>query len=500
MSLAFYLLAAVTALPALRPTPPPEPPHPIVSHHVVSTGSADAQALFDRGLTLYYAYNGGQAVEDFAQALKRDQRLAIGYWGEALGYGADINTALDERHFNLAKSAIAHAVALETGGSSEERAYIDAMAKRYAGPWRDHARAESEYRDAMAALVQSYPNDDDAKTLYAEALLEKQSGDKLWKPDGLPTTNDTKTIVDLLDGVLAHNPANIMANHLFIHTFDYSNDQRRALTSADRLAADEFEPAAEHLTHMPAHTYVETGEYTKAIANSHRAIEMFHQFLSSPGAYTEHDQYLAHDIDIGLRAAMMLGNYHNALDLARQYDVRTGSKSAELAAMRRFNRWTEIRTLARGNDAPARLARSWAAVAAGNPAAAQSEVEALRALKVDPGEALLANIALLQNHPAQAIAQALAGVKSEGSQSGEYVPNSPALETLGAIYYRVGNFSRAKQSFQKALILYPGDPRALFGLSQTLAKLGETAQSIAVQARFTAIWKGGDTTLSMTDL
>lgn len=500
MSFALCVLVAATALPVLRPTPPPEPAHPIVSRHAVSTDSVAAQALFDRGLTLYYAYNGGQAVKLFAQALKLDPRLAMAYWGEALGYGADINTALDEPHFNLAKNAIAHAVGLETAGSSEERAYIDAMAKRYDGPWRNHARAEPDYRDAMARLVQSYVNDDDAKALYVEALLEKHSGDKLWKADGLPTTNDTKTIVDLLDAVLAHNPADIMANHLYIHVFDYSSDQPRSLNSADRLAADQFERAAEHLTHMPAHSYIETGEYSKAIAASNRAIEMFHQFLSSPGAYTEHGHYLAHDIDIGLRAAMMLGNYQTALDFAKQFDARTGSTSAEFAAMRRFYRWTDIGNLAHGNDAPTRLARAWAAVAAGNTAAAQSEVGALRALKVDPGGALLAKIALLQNQPREAIAQALAGVKSQGSKSGEYVPNFPALETLGAVYYRLGDFARSQQSFEKALELYPNDARALFGLSQTLVKTGNAAQAAAVQARFTAIWQGADTTLSMNDL
>ncbi|MDQ2679754.1 MAG: hypothetical protein M3Y21_01860 [Candidatus Eremiobacteraeota bacterium] len=499
MILAAFLLAIVT-VPVLQPTPQPRPPQLAFVHHTVTTDSAAAQALFDRGLTLYYAYNGGQAVLLFEQAHKTDPKLAMSYWGEALGYGPDINTTLDERHFNLAHRAIEQAAALEGSASIEERAYIDAMRKRYSGPWHRHNQAEAAYQDAMAALVKIYPNDDDAKVLYAEALLEKQGDDKLWKPDGLPSTNDTKIIVDLLDSVLGHDPQNIMANHLTIHVFDYSTDQRRALPSADRLAADRFEPAAEHLRHMPAHTYIETGEYANAIAGSKNAIALFHRFLASPDAYREHAGYLDHDIDIGFRAAMMGDDYATALDLAKQFDDRAGGDSAQFAAMRRFYRWTDIAGAAHENSIPEHHARMAAAVAAGNLTGVATEIRALQKLKTQPTDDCSARIALLKNQPKEALAHALAAVKSQDAQFGEYVPNFPALETLGAVYYRTGSFELAESTFEKTLQRYPNDARAEFGLWQTLTKLGKAAPAAQAQSRFNALWRNSSTEFSMNDL
>ena len=53
-------------------------------HHPTSTDSPAAQACFDRGLTLYYAYNRLASQRAFECAAKADPSFAMAYWGIAL--------------------------------------------------------------------------------------------------------------------------------------------------------------------------------------------------------------------------------------------------------------------------------------------------------------------------------------------------------------------------------------------------------------------------------
>ncbi len=97
-------------------------------HHRVSTQSPQAQAAFDRGLLLLYAYNGEAAYDSFAQALRDDPHLAMAAWGQALAGGSDLNTGITPERFARAQEAAQRALALEPFASPEERAYIEAAA------------------------------------------------------------------------------------------------------------------------------------------------------------------------------------------------------------------------------------------------------------------------------------------------------------------------------------------------------------------------------------
>ncbi len=155
-------------------------PATVIAHHPLSNVTSAEQAAFDRGLTLYYAYNGTQGVHVFQNAVQADPKFAMGYWGLALSYGPDINVDLTEEHFKRAHAAIESAVALESTVSPEERSYIEAMRARYAGSWPDHEKDDDAYRAAMASAVAKYANDDDLAALYVESLLEKY-GRNAWK-------------------------------------------------------------------------------------------------------------------------------------------------------------------------------------------------------------------------------------------------------------------------------------------------------------------------------
>jgi len=100
-------------------------------HHPVSTKNPAAQKFFDQGLRYIYAFNHDEAARSFQHAAELDSRLAIAWWGVAEAVGPNYNDPADDPRFAKAHEAIQKAVDLSAGASASERAYIEAMAKRF---------------------------------------------------------------------------------------------------------------------------------------------------------------------------------------------------------------------------------------------------------------------------------------------------------------------------------------------------------------------------------
>ena len=123
-------------------------------HHPVSTKNADAQAFFDQGLRLIYAFNHDEAARSFQRAADLDPKLAMAYWGIAEAVGPNYNDPASEERFKQAHEAIQKAVDLSAGASPAEQDYINAMAKRFpADPKADLRKAAEEYHDAMREVA-----------------------------------------------------------------------------------------------------------------------------------------------------------------------------------------------------------------------------------------------------------------------------------------------------------------------------------------------------------
>lgn len=481
---------------------------PVYAHHAVSTKDPQAQALFDRGLTLFYAYNGSEGVHVFEQAARLDPMFAMAYWGEALAYGSDINVPLDEARFHKAHDAIEKAASLESAATPAERAYIEAMRPRYAGNWNDHERGETAYRAAMAKAVAAYPQDDDLAALYVEALLEKSRG-QVWKPGtSTPLDNDTIVMVATLDRILARNPDHIMANHLVIHIFESSTDRARAVAAATRLDGMTFAPEDEHLAHMTAHTWVDVGQYAKAVAASSRALVLFDTYKNLPGIDPAHLRYYGHDLAIGFGASTMLGNYAKAAAFARQMDAFNRASSApdtaETMAAVRFARWPDTAVLMpKSPTDQLHLAIAYVKLAHNDVAGAQAALAGWTTSNPhDPfALALLGEVAALRGDRKTADARLRAAREFENEQyEGETLPLFPAGEIAGATYYKIGDYSASEAAFRQTIQRYPNDGRALFGLAEALKKLGKAGEARTVQTDFAAAWKGSDSTLTMGTL
>src|SRR5437660_11221194 len=90
--------------------------------HPVSTTNAQAQAFFDQGLRLIYAFNHDEAERSFQRAAELDPKLAMAYWGVAEAVGPNYNDPGSEDRFVQAHQPIEKAAGLTEEASEAEKA------------------------------------------------------------------------------------------------------------------------------------------------------------------------------------------------------------------------------------------------------------------------------------------------------------------------------------------------------------------------------------------
>jgi len=299
--------------------------------------------------------------------------------------------------------------------------------------------------------------------------------------------------------VLARDPLHIGANHLAIHAFEESPHPEEALPSADRLASLSFEPAAEHLAHMPAHTYMRVGEYAKAGDANARAVALYDVYLAGdpPG----HTNYFGHDCTFGVDAYMMSGEYARARGLAATC-ARTGSGMIPLVDLR-FRRWTVLANDQIASD----FVRGMLAAHDGETDVAQTALGKLRTGTSSTVATIQANLveAELDRQAAKPDAEIAALERAVAAQDtfGYSEPPTffyPVRESLGAALYRAGRTAEAEQTFRDDLAKNRENPRSLFGLWEILRKEDRAEEASAVRTRFENAWKEADAQLDLQDL
>ena len=118
------------------PAKAPAPPVTLATglgdiNHPVTTNNPEAQKFFNQGLAYIYAFNHAEAVRSFKQAAQLDPNLAMAYWGVALSLGSNYNVPADGPALVEAYSNLQKAIALAPKASEHDRAYINALSKRY---------------------------------------------------------------------------------------------------------------------------------------------------------------------------------------------------------------------------------------------------------------------------------------------------------------------------------------------------------------------------------
>ncbi len=275
----------------------------------ISTSSDSAQIFFNQGINMYYAFHIIEARASFDKATKFDPGCAMAWWGKALAYGPNINDFGYQRPSEAYASAT-KADELKNKNSPVEIALIEAMKERYTNDsTADQAKLNVRYRNEMKKVFTKYQRDENVSTLYADALMLLHPWD-LYDHDYKPKAW-TPEIVDVLKHSLALNSKQPGANHYFIHCVEASADPGRATASAVFLA--KAMPDVSHLTHMPSHIYIRTGNYADGITVNDDAIAGYQKYVQSFAPAQENMAlYELHNIHMKLNCAQMAGNYKQA--------------------------------------------------------------------------------------------------------------------------------------------------------------------------------------------
>ena len=529
------LLAAFTApgtsLKPVRPAPLFEDLG--THHHPISTDVMLAQRYFDQGLILAYGFNHAEALRSFQAAAKLDPKCTMCWWGQALVLGPNINKPMDAADVLTAYAAVQKALELSPNASASEQAYIEALAHRYAAESvADRNALDAAYAEAMRHVVELDADDLDARTLFAEALMDLMPWN-YWTKDLQPKPATTE-VITTLEAVLAEDPEHIGAIHFYIHVVEASATPERAEPYADRLR--NLVPGAGHLVHMPSHIYIRVGRYHDAsIANELAAAadESYIAQCNAQGFYPA--LYYPHNIHFLWFSSAMEGRSAVSIDAARRLANNVPAEMiAELPFLEyflpmplfglvQFGRWDEI--LAEPVPPRERLywtamwryARGLAHLAQGNADAAQAEAGALTAIAgradLDAleiplllGKSLIhlaenilnAELAGNEHRHAEQINSLRAAVEQQDALPYMEPPYwyYPVRQSLGAALLNADDAVAAEAVYRKDLEINRENGRSLYGLMQSLQAQNRSADANEAERRFEAAWSQADVTLS----
>jgi tetratricopeptide (TPR) repeat protein len=501
-------------------------------HMSVTTGVPKAQAFFNQGLRLLYAFNHQEARRAFEEAARLDPDLALAYWGQAMTLAPNLNAPMTPEQARSAWRAVEAARRSLTGASARERALIEALATRFAAdPAAPRIPLDRAYAAAMATVAAAYPGDPDVQTLYADAVMNTMPWD-YWDKDGLPK-HQTATVAAVLEAAIASHPDHPGALHYYIHLMEASPTPERAEASADRLGS--LMPAAGHMVHMPAHIYIRVGRYADAAEANVRAIAADEEYLAqcqAQGLYPV--SYYPHNLHFLWAAATLEGRSTVALDAARQVAAKVPHHHAGALAWTadfpvtpwlayvRFGRWQDMLTEPKPPVAEPyatgiwHYARGLAFIARNQTRRAEAELAALTTvMEHEAFQTTLKDLPLLINlQIASRIVRgelaARAGRKAEAIQvlteavtiedgipySEPPVWHQPPRHVLGAVLLENGRAPEAEAVYRQDLKRFRENGWSLFGLWRSLEAQGRTEEARLVRARFEKAWARADVTLT----
>jgi len=472
----------------------------------ISTKNKEAQAFFDQGFQMMYAFAKPEAVRSFRESWKRDGDCAICYWGEAWAWGSYLNGPMSAEESPYAFAAAEKARALRDKATAKEQALIDAIAVRYVKEFRGDRRVDQDraYAEAMKKVSEQFPDDLEILTLYADALfiLEPRRGTR-----DLNNAN-VKRLHDALERVLTRDVTHPGACHLYVHATESTVEPGRAEKCAEFLGRSI--PGASHINHMPSHTFNEIGRWGDSVRAN---LDAWHSDLKAAvgegfAIYPEHNLHML------LYAASYDGQGAIAMRAGKDYRKLSNTSFYEVLTMIRFGRFDEVLqvTTRPTNEVQGGLwdfATGYAHLKQGQADMAQVYLTRLKRLADTSTGAF-------RGHSAKNLLGIVVGIldgeikRMAGDVSGSIGPFERAVELevgltydepeplpfsarhwLGAALVELKKFDDAEKVYRADLKEHPKNGWALLGLKQSLA--GRGLDTSAVDAEFAAAWARADT-------
>ena len=514
-------------------------------HHFAITSSKpepiqrEVQRWFNQGLMLTYGFNHDGAERSFLRATQLDPECAMCWWGASLVVGPHVNAAMDPANNGAAWTRLQKAIALAPKATPREQAFIRALSARYAEkPPEDRKPLDAAYVEATRKLATELPDDLDAATLHAEAMMDTQPWD--YYDAALQPKGHTAEIVSTLESVIERDPDHAGALHLYVHAVEASADPQRGAAAADHLRT--LIPGSGHLVHMPAHIYSRVGRWHDAVLANQVAIKADDAYLAvcrgnTKGVYPL--GYVPHNHHFLWFASSMEGTQALAKSSADQTAKRTDlpdlMRQPGFAGLQqywltpwfyrvRFGRWDEIAGVP--NPAPDlpyvtaiwHYAQGMAALRQKRLDEAGQHHKELATRAADPvldtltmwdryplthaariaERTLAGELAAARGDHATAIAALREAAAIEDKIPYDEPPgwHAPTRHTLGAMLLAAGKPAEAEAAYLEELKRNPENGWSLYGLAQSLRAQKREADASAVDARFAKAWQNADIKLT----
>ncbi|CAN5318990.1 hypothetical protein BH10PSE3_BH10PSE3_41630 [soil metagenome] len=504
----------------------------------VDTANPQAQAWFDHGVRLRWAFEHSESVRAFRKARQLDPECGMCAWGEAWAIGPNLNGGgNDAASLATGLKVAREAQALAADADPAQRQMIDALVERYSG--REKTRAV-RFARAMDAIAARDPDNVSVSSIAADAWMLSVEGE-WWDDKGKAASPAVTRAMGLLEHALSVAPNDPAAIHLYIHLTEWSDDPQRALAYGERLA--KLAPGASHLVHMPSHTFYRVGRYKDAMMSNVDAVALDKRYdsLASPPGGVRAMRLHAHNIHFGMGGALMAGGAEQGLALADWYmrtypNLAAAPSSADdkmviyrqvmaadaYALYGRFGTAAQVVALPEPDAARPlmrvgwRYARGEEAARRGDASAVRAEAQAIGALftenrfsgpmlarqkdvtrlfqKVLEGRAAMLDGDYAGAKAAYAQAAALQAKKPEGGDPP--LIWYPIRRSLAAALLASGDAAGAKTKVEELLKDWPNDPYSYFILSKAETALGDKAAASEALRHAQVEWIGGAMSLN----
>jgi len=489
-----------------------------------TSGSAQAQASFVRGVLLLHSFEYDDAIEAFRQAQRVEPGFAMAYWGEAMCYNQTLwyNENLEKARAALVRLGPARDARQAKAPTAREKGYLDAV-ERLFGDGNKAARDRS-YADRMAQLVGQYPDDDEAAVFYALALLATMP----------PNRHDPAISLKaggIATAVLKKNAQHPGAAHYALHAFDDGEHAAMGLEAARTYAR--IAPASSHARHMPSHVFLPLGMWDEAVASDESAfaasidrvrrlgLSMAQADFHSLGWL--HYEYLQQGRFAKAREAMKRVEQalaspalpaHPAHDVESEIGRGFGPMSlkSELGSMRArllvdSGDWGLMKGQGSFDNIDALFALGYASVRLADPGRAEAAREHLENASHTVPDADAREIAQIMAIELDGVMRAARGDRAGGLAAlaraaaleakrpkpiARPYPVKPASELYGEMLLEAGDAAGATKQFQAALARTPRRATSLLGLARAAAKVGQRATAASAAKDFLAAWRLAD--------
>jgi hypothetical protein len=224
--------------------------------------NALAQREFNLAMAYYHSFAWNEMRAPYERALQADPSCGMVHWLRALGalgnpftWPSLISPAILSEAPGWLESA------RQTGLKSQrERDYVDAVAVFFKDHDKlDHRTRAKAFEAALGQVMQRYPQDAEAATLYALVLSAN------FDPTDKKYTNQLKAAA-ILEPIFKAQPEHPGVAHYLIHSYDYPPIAGKGLDAARRYG--KIAPDAAHALHMPSHIFTRVGAWKESIESN----------------------------------------------------------------------------------------------------------------------------------------------------------------------------------------------------------------------------------------